>query len=117
MYLLPTLPFPFFKSSSRAEGLDNRASSGLGECAFFLSLFFFFFSWNVSLAYSLIKSDNYGCVILFQDGNKWDFPREQLELGRSLGAGAFGLVQFGEAQGIVSPGVVTAVAVKSLKVN
>ncbi|XP_049864650.1 fibroblast growth factor receptor 3-like isoform X1 [Schistocerca gregaria] len=47
--------------------------------------------------------------------SEWEFPRELLTLGKSLGEGAFGKVVKAEAQGIVKHGVSTIVAVKMLK--
>lgn len=45
----------------------------------------------------------------------WEFPRQQLQLGKSLGEGAFGHVVQAQADGIIRPGTVTTVAVKMLK--
>lgn len=45
----------------------------------------------------------------------WEFPRDLLTLGKSLGEGAFGKVVKAEAQGIVQQGISTVVAVKMLK--
>lgn len=47
----------------------------------------------------------------------WEFPRDQLTMGKSLGEGAFGKVVKAEAQGIVQQGISTVVAVKMLKGN
>lgn len=47
--------------------------------------------------------------------SRWEFPRQQLELGKPLGEGAFGHVVQAQAVGIVHPGVTTTVAVKMLK--
>lgn len=47
--------------------------------------------------------------------SKWEFPRQQLSLGKSLGEGAFGHVVQAQADGIVKSGVSTTVAVKMLK--
>lgn len=47
----------------------------------------------------------------------YEFPREQLTLGRELGAGAFGIVVQAIARGIKSIDVETVVAVKLLKKN
>uniref|UniRef100_A0A8D8TU21 receptor protein-tyrosine kinase n=1 Tax=Cacopsylla melanoneura TaxID=428564 RepID=A0A8D8TU21_9HEMI len=47
--------------------------------------------------------------------NKWEFPRQSLSLGETLGEGAFGRVVRAEANGIMTPGTVTTVAVKMLK--
>ncbi|KAL6097851.1 flt3 [Pungitius sinensis] len=46
---------------------------------------------------------------------KWEFPRENLELGQELGSGAFGTVVQATAYGINKPGVCQQVAVKMLK--
>ncbi|XP_073687045.1 receptor-type tyrosine-protein kinase FLT3 [Garra rufa] len=46
---------------------------------------------------------------------KWEFPRENLELGNELGSGAFGMVVQATAYGISKPGVSIQVAVKMLK--
>ncbi|MBN3309822.1 FLT3 kinase, partial [Amia calva] len=51
----------------------------------------------------------------FEYDQKWEFPRENLELGKELGAGAFGKVVQATAYGISSPGKCTQVAVKMLK--
>lgn len=45
----------------------------------------------------------------------WEFPRENLTLGKTLGEGAFGKVLRAEADGILCDNVVTTVAVKMLK--
>ncbi|KAL6968809.1 Fibroblast growth factor receptor 4 [Sarracenia purpurea var. burkii] len=45
----------------------------------------------------------------------WEFPREHLQLGKSLGEGAFGKVVKAEAFGILQPNITTTVAVKMLK--
>jgi len=47
--------------------------------------------------------------------SKWEFPRENLALGKSLGEGAFGHVVQAQAHEILKPGVTTTVAVKMLK--
>ncbi|EFN61650.1 Vascular endothelial growth factor receptor 1 [Camponotus floridanus] len=46
---------------------------------------------------------------------KWEFPREQLKLGKQLGSGAFGVVMKAEAQGISENETVTTVAVKMVR--
>ncbi|XP_065214729.1 vascular endothelial growth factor receptor 1-like [Planococcus citri] len=46
---------------------------------------------------------------------KYEFPKEKLEFGRVLGSGAFGVVKKAEADGIVTKGVKTVVAVKMAK--
>ncbi|XP_029482234.1 receptor-type tyrosine-protein kinase FLT3 isoform X1 [Oncorhynchus nerka] len=51
----------------------------------------------------------------FQYDQKWEFPRENLELGKELGSGAFGMVFQATAYGISKPGVSLQVAVKMLK--
>ncbi|XP_072392204.1 vascular endothelial growth factor receptor 1-like isoform X2 [Diabrotica undecimpunctata] len=48
---------------------------------------------------------------------KWEFPIEQLKLGKQLGSGAFGVVLKGEAKCIVEGEPVTTVAVKMVKKN
>lgn len=45
----------------------------------------------------------------------WEFSRDELSLGKTLGEGAFGKVLQGEADGIVCDNVTTTVAVKMLK--
>lgn len=51
----------------------------------------------------------------FEYDSKWEFPRENLELGKELGSGAFGMVVQATAYGIDKPGVLQQVAVKMLK--
>ncbi|XP_072255579.1 receptor-type tyrosine-protein kinase FLT3 [Pyxicephalus adspersus] len=46
---------------------------------------------------------------------KWEFPRENLEIGKTIGSGAFGKVVTATAYGITKPGVSQQVAVKMLK--
>ncbi|XP_056155612.1 receptor-type tyrosine-protein kinase FLT3-like [Lampris incognitus] len=63
-------------------------------------------------------SDNDYIYINFKDleyDRKWEFPRENLELGKELGSGAFGMVVQATAFGINKPGVSHQVAVKMLK--
>uniref|UniRef100_A0A3B4EHP9 receptor protein-tyrosine kinase n=1 Tax=Pygocentrus nattereri TaxID=42514 RepID=A0A3B4EHP9_PYGNA len=63
-------------------------------------------------------SDNDYIYIDFRDfkyDQKWEFPRENLELGKVLGSGAFGMVVQATAYGISKPGVSMQVAVKMLK--
>ncbi|XP_026863919.2 receptor-type tyrosine-protein kinase FLT3 isoform X2 [Electrophorus electricus] len=63
-------------------------------------------------------SDNDYIYIDFRDfkyDQKWEFPRENLELGKELGSGAFGMVKQATAYGISKPGVSVQVAVKMLK--
>ncbi|CAH1182641.1 unnamed protein product [Phyllotreta striolata] len=48
---------------------------------------------------------------------KWEFPIDQLKLGKQLGSGAFGVVLKGEAKNIVDTEPVTTVAVKMVKKN
>ena len=45
----------------------------------------------------------------------WEFPRENLQLGRTLGEGAFGKVLEAEALHLRQPGHTSVVAVKMLK--
>ena len=45
----------------------------------------------------------------------WEFPRDQLTIGKTLGEGAFGKVLQAEALGLKQPGISTLVAVKMLK--
>lgn len=45
----------------------------------------------------------------------WEFPRDKLTVGKTLGEGAFGRVLQAEAMGLRQPGVPTVVAVKMLK--
>ncbi|XP_077365711.1 receptor-type tyrosine-protein kinase FLT3-like [Festucalex cinctus] len=51
----------------------------------------------------------------FEYEQKWEFPRENLELGKELGSGAFGMVVQATAYGIKKAGVSQQVAVKMLK--
>ncbi|XP_030612627.1 receptor-type tyrosine-protein kinase FLT3-like isoform X2 [Archocentrus centrarchus] len=63
-------------------------------------------------------SDNDYIYINFKDfeyDRKWEFPRENLELGKELGSGAFGMVVQATAHGIRKPGISQQVAVKMLK--
>ncbi|XP_029979596.1 receptor-type tyrosine-protein kinase FLT3 [Sphaeramia orbicularis] len=63
-------------------------------------------------------NDNDYIYINFKDFEydpKWEFPRENLELGKELGSGAFGMVVQATAYGINKPGVSQQVAVKMLK--
>ncbi|RVE58833.1 hypothetical protein OJAV_G00197880 [Oryzias javanicus] len=63
-------------------------------------------------------NDNDYIYINFKDfeyDEKWEFPRENLELGKELGSGAFGMVLQATAYGINKPGVSQQVAVKMLK--
>ncbi|XP_072027254.1 fibroblast growth factor receptor-like isoform X1 [Amphiura filiformis] len=48
---------------------------------------------------------------------EWEFPRDRLTLGKTIGEGAFGRVVMGEAVGISNKERNTKVAVKMLKVN
>ncbi|XP_056632203.1 vascular endothelial growth factor receptor 1-like isoform X1 [Diorhabda sublineata] len=48
---------------------------------------------------------------------KWEFPIEQLKLGKQLGSGAFGVVLKGEAKYIIEGEPITTVAVKMTKKN
>ncbi|XP_075223226.1 fibroblast growth factor receptor homolog 1-like isoform X2 [Lycorma delicatula] len=47
--------------------------------------------------------------------SEWEFQRDDLTLGKSLGEGAFGKVVKAEAQGILQQGISAVVAVKMLK--
>lgn len=47
----------------------------------------------------------------------WEIPRELLDLGKSLGEGAFGKVVKAESHGLLKPGMDCVVAVKMLKGN
>ncbi|XP_026214791.1 LOW QUALITY PROTEIN: KIT proto-oncogene, receptor tyrosine kinase b [Anabas testudineus] len=49
--------------------------------------------------------------------SKWEFPRQKLRLGKTLGSGAFGKVVRATAYGLCSADTVTTVAVKMLKPN
>ncbi|KAM9333187.1 receptor-type tyrosine-protein kinase FLT3-like isoform 2-T2 [Pholidichthys leucotaenia] len=63
-------------------------------------------------------NDNDYTYINFKDfeyDQKWEFPRENLELGKKLGSGAFGMVVQATAYGINKPDVSQQVAVKMLK--
>ncbi|XP_068160051.1 receptor-type tyrosine-protein kinase FLT3 isoform X2 [Antennarius striatus] len=63
-------------------------------------------------------NDNDYIYINFKDFEydlKWEFPRENLKLGKELGSGAFGMVVQATAYGISKPGVSQQVAVKMLK--
>ncbi|KAB5533244.1 hypothetical protein PHYPO_G00129570 [Pangasianodon hypophthalmus] len=63
-------------------------------------------------------TDNDYIYIDFRDfkyNQKLEFPRENLELGKELGSGAFGMVVQATAYGISKPGVSMQVAVKMLK--
>ncbi|XP_036934621.1 receptor-type tyrosine-protein kinase FLT3 [Acanthopagrus latus] len=63
-------------------------------------------------------NDNDYIYINFKDfeyNPKWEFPRENLELGDELGSGAFGMVVQATAYGINKPGISQQVAVKMLK--
>nr|ABG00201.1 FGFR1 [Paracentrotus lividus] len=48
---------------------------------------------------------------------EWEFPRDRLTLGKTIGEGAFGKVVIGEAVGIVCQEKTSTVAVKMLKAN
>lgn len=45
----------------------------------------------------------------------WEFPRNNLELGESIGEGEFGKVVYAVAFGIIEENTTTPVAVKMLK--
>ncbi|XP_036073285.1 vascular endothelial growth factor receptor 1 isoform X4 [Oryzias melastigma] len=55
------------------------------------------------------------CDRLQYDPHQWEFPREHLKLGKSLGRGAFGKVMQASAFGIDSASSCKTVAVKMLK--
>ncbi|XP_073518576.1 receptor-type tyrosine-protein kinase FLT3 isoform X2 [Phyllobates terribilis] len=55
--------------------------------------------------------------VLPYDVKKWEFPRENLEFGDTIGSGAFGKVVTAKAFGISKSGVSLQVAVKMLKEN
>ncbi|XP_011487225.1 vascular endothelial growth factor receptor 1 isoform X2 [Oryzias latipes] len=55
------------------------------------------------------------CERLQYDPHQWEFPREHLKLGKSLGRGAFGKVMQASAFGIDSASSCRTVAVKMLK--
>ncbi|NXW42223.1 FLT3 kinase, partial [Nyctiprogne leucopyga] len=64
------------------------------------------------------SSDNEYIYIDFREFEydlKWEFPRENLEIGQVLGSGAFGKVVNATAYGISNAGVSVQVAVKMLK--
>ncbi|XP_045479930.1 vascular endothelial growth factor receptor kdr-like isoform X2 [Harmonia axyridis] len=54
-------------------------------------------------------------VDLLPYDRKWEFPAENLKIGKQLGAGAFGVVMKGEAKGIIPGEERTTVAVKMVK--
>ncbi|XP_047205497.1 receptor-type tyrosine-protein kinase FLT3 [Girardinichthys multiradiatus] len=63
-------------------------------------------------------NDNDYIYINFKDfiyDQKWEFPRQNLKLGKELGSGAFGRVVQATAYGINQPGVSQQVAVKMLQ--
>ncbi|KAG7264567.1 hypothetical protein CRUP_029122, partial [Coryphaenoides rupestris] len=53
--------------------------------------------------------------LLQYDGSKWEFPRDRLRLGKTLGHGAFGKVVEASAFGIDKLSTCKTVAVKMLK--
>ncbi|XP_069066777.1 vascular endothelial growth factor receptor kdr-like isoform X2 [Pleurodeles waltl] len=55
------------------------------------------------------------CDRLMYDSNKWEFPRDRLRLGKTLGHGAFGKVVEASAFGIDKCSTCKTVAVKMLK--
>ncbi|MGH0182615.1 UNVERIFIED_CONTAM: hypothetical protein FKN15_010486 [Acipenser sinensis] len=55
------------------------------------------------------------CERLPYDASKWEFPRDRLKLGKSLGRGAFGKVVQAAAFGIKKSSTCRTVAVKMLK--
>ncbi|XP_055303679.1 macrophage colony-stimulating factor 1 receptor 1-like [Sitodiplosis mosellana] len=58
--------------------------------------------------------DDQVCLLPY-NGNKYEFARDRLKLGKQIGAGAFGMVTKGIAQGILPNEEETTVAVKSVK--
>ncbi|XP_062335616.1 receptor-type tyrosine-protein kinase FLT3 [Osmerus eperlanus] len=63
-------------------------------------------------------NDNDYIYISFKDfeyDQKWEFSRDNLELGKELGSGAFGMVVQATAYGLSKPDVSLQVAVKMLK--
>lgn len=58
---------------------------------------------------------NEQCERLPYDSNKWEFPRDRLRLGKTLGHGAFGKVVEASAFGIDKSSTCRTVAVKMLK--
>ncbi|XP_043547949.1 vascular endothelial growth factor receptor 1 [Chiloscyllium plagiosum] len=55
------------------------------------------------------------CEHLPYDDNKWEFPRDRLKLGKTLGRGAFGKVVEASAFGIHKSSTCKTVAIKMLK--
>lgn len=73
---------------------------------------------QLQIIQSVGPNDNDYIYINFKDfeyDQKWEFPRENLELGDELGSGAFGMVVQATAYGINKPGISQQVAVKMLK--
>ena len=62
-----------------------------------------------------MQGDDNGQEYYFPVDLVWEFARDNLTMGKKLGEGAFGEVVLGEAMDLLSPGVVTTVAVKKLK--
>ena len=58
--------------------------------------------------------DDQICLLPY-NGDRYEFPRERLRLGKQIGAGAFGMVAKAIAQGILPNEKETTVAVKSVK--
>ncbi|KAG9283346.1 receptor-type tyrosine-protein kinase FLT3 [Astyanax mexicanus] len=76
------------------------------------------YTTQMQMIQMLGPSDNDYTYIDFRDfkyDQRWEFPRENLELGKELGSGAFGMVVQATAYGISKPGVSVQVAVKMLK--
>lgn len=58
--------------------------------------------------------DDQICLLPY-NGDKYEFPRDKLKIGKQIGAGAFGMVAKAIAQGILPNEKETTVAVKSVK--
>ncbi|XP_034024960.1 receptor-type tyrosine-protein kinase FLT3 [Thalassophryne amazonica] len=129
MYVRPTEPKPYRGVSDQTE--DDLMVLKVGSLFLLLALT----AVSLVLVYFVSKkkpkyqpqlqmiqmvgpNDNDYIYINFKDfqyDKKWEFPRENLELGKELGSGAFGMVIQATAYGINSPGVSHQVAVKMLK--
>ncbi|KAJ6662303.1 hypothetical protein lerEdw1_012467 [Lerista edwardsae] len=108
---------------------DNVALYGIiGVCLLFIGLLFTLICHNykkqsryesqLKMIQMLGPSDNEYIYVDFSElayDLKWEFPRENLELGQVLGSGAFGKVVNAAAYGINETGVSVQVAVKMLK--
>lgn len=69
---------------------------------------------------TLIQSQNTNDTSMFNEyefplDSNWEFPRNHLKLGPTLGEGAFGRVVMAEAHGLTKPGENQIVAVKMVK--